>query len=129
MDCPYNGETLESILTSLVVAQSPAIEINFMATIRADNNVQSRLLSEREKLISEFVSKLKDPLTNKLLPNIVDLAYPDGGTYIGEVDPNNLSRDGKGIFWYPKDDVYMGDWKNDTFHGEGVYFFGSGERY
>ena len=72
---------------------------------------------------------MKDQRTGTLRSNIVDLAYPDGGSYIGEVIADTLFRQGKGIFWYPKNDVYMGDWLNDTFHGHGIYFFGSGERY
>lgn len=80
-------------------------------------------------MVRSFVASMKDPLTGKLASNIVDLAYPDGGNYIGEVAPDTLYRHGKGIFWYPKDDIYMGEWENDTFNGQGVYFFGSGERY
>lgn len=70
--------------------------------------VQKRLLDDRERMISNFLAEMKDPRTSKLLPNIVDLAYPDGGNYIGEVIVDTLYRHGKGIFWYPKDDVYMG---------------------
>lgn len=80
-------------------------------------------------MINNFLMKLRDPQTGKLLFNMVELVYPDGGKYIGEVTDDTLTREGLGIFWYPKDDVYMGNWKNDTFHGNGVYFFGSGERY
>lgn len=59
----------------------------------------------------------------------MELTYPDGGRYIGEILNESLVRHGRGIFWYPKDDVYMGGWKNDVFDGEGVYIFGSGERF
>jgi hypothetical protein len=74
------------------------------------STIQIRLKAERETLINNFVAKLNDPITGKQRPNIMHLDYPDGGRYIGEVLNDSLARHGVGIFWYPKDDVYMGEW-------------------
>jgi hypothetical protein len=35
-------------------------------------------------------------------------------------------RQGKGIYFYKNGDIYIGEWFNDLFHGEGVYIFASG---
>ena len=66
----------------------------------------------------------------QLLPSVVELSYPDGGKYIGEVGSGaSYVRSGKGVFFYPENDVYLGDWRDDTFDGKGAYLFGTGERY
>jgi hypothetical protein len=49
------------------------------------------------------------------------ISYSDG-KYNGEIDENKL-RSGRGIFYYSVGDVYFGDWRNDYFHGDGVYKF------
>jgi hypothetical protein len=33
---------------------------------------------------------------------------------------------GRGIYYYSNGDVYIGDWKDDLFHGKGFYIFGNG---
>jgi len=33
------------------------------------------------------------------------------------------------LFSYPNGDIYLGDWKDDFFNGNGVYIFSIGERY
>lgn len=41
----------------------------------------------------------------------------------------NENKHGKGIYFYANEDVYLGDWEYDVFHGFGVYIFSTGERY
>ena len=55
------------------------------------------------------------------IPNSANVAFSDG-KYIGEMAENKY-RSGKGIFYYNVGDVYFGEWKNDNFHGNGVYTF------
>ena len=38
-------------------------------------------------------------------------------------------RNQKGIYHYPNGDKYVGEWKDDRFHGHGIYLFANGERY
>ena len=38
-------------------------------------------------------------------------------------------RNNKGIYHYPNGDKYVGEWKDDRFHGVGIYLFANGERY
>jgi hypothetical protein len=47
------------------------------------------------------------------------------GYYIGQINPQKM-RHGKGLFKYPVGDVYLGGWKDDFFHGQGIYIFASG---
>ena len=42
---------------------------------------------------------------------------------------NSEVKEGKGIYYYANHDVYLGDWREDKFHGEGIYLFANGERY
>lgn len=55
------------------------------------------------------------------IPNFTNVAFTDG-KYIGEIVENKI-RSGRGIFYYHVGDVYFGEWKNDNFHGNGVYTF------
>lgn len=47
--------------------------------------------------------------------------FPDG-IYNG--DWENGLRAGFGIMWYKTTSSYMGEWKNDKYHGAGVFFDG-----
>ena len=38
-------------------------------------------------------------------------------------------KNGKGIYHYPNGDKYVGEWKDDKFHGVGMYLFANGERF
>ena len=38
-------------------------------------------------------------------------------------------RVGKGICKYKNGDFYLGEWKNNNMHGEGVYTWADGRRY
>lgn len=39
------------------------------------------------------------------------------------------TRNGKGIMWFQKGDIYFGDWEKDFMNGYGVYVHSNGERY
>jgi hypothetical protein len=47
----------------------------------------------------------------KQFPDFVEITYPDGGYYIGQVSDNKL-RNGQGIYTYPTGEVYFGGWKD-----------------
>ena len=49
---------------------------------------------------------------------LMEISYPDGGQYIGQIK-GSATRHGKGLYRYPNGDLYFGDWKDETFHGEG----------
>jgi hypothetical protein len=61
--------------------------------------------------------------------------------YLGEVSGNGSEKEsnnnselykcksGKGIYKYSNNDVYMGDWCNDTFNGLGMLIFRNGDVY
>jgi hypothetical protein len=68
---------------------------------------------------ADFLQRIKS------LPDVVDIGYPDGGSYIGQINKDKL-RDGKGFYNYADDDIYFGGWKEDNFHGQGVYIFSNG---
>jgi len=38
----------------------------------------------------------------------------------------NELKSGKGIYIYKNKDVFLGDWKDDKFHGNGIYIFSDG---
>lgn len=41
----------------------------------------------------------------------------------------NGKRVGTGIFENSSGDIYLGEWQDDCFCGEGIYIFSSSERY
>lgn len=78
------------------------------------NGIMDELEAKKDKFIA-MLESLKDT---------AEVTFPDG-KYVGQLTANQL-REGKGIFYYPVGDVYFGEWKEDYFHGEGVYLFKSG---
>ena len=46
-----------------------------------------------------------------------------------ECDYKNDKRDGKGIFYWNDGSRYEGDWKNDKREGKGIYYYNNGDRY
>lgn len=38
-------------------------------------------------------------------------------------ESNNSEKHGNGVYRYSNGDVYLGQWLNDIFHGEGTYLF------
>ena len=54
---------------------------------------------------AEYIERIKN------LVDHVEIDYPDGGAYTGQII-NNL-KEGQGIFCYPSGDVYFGGWKNN----------------
>lgn len=41
----------------------------------------------------------------------------------------NVKREGKGLYLFDSEDLYVGDWKDNTMSGNGKYVFKSGEVY
>lgn len=70
---------------------------------------------------SEFLQRLKT------VSDVVEITYPDGGIYIGQLNNTTKLREGKGIYTYQCGDIYLGSWKDDIFHGQGIYIFTNGE--
>ena len=58
---------------------------------------------------------------------VSEIRLKDGGRFEGSII--NGVKMGKGIYYYPNGDTYLGDWENNAFHGQGIYIFASGERY
>jgi hypothetical protein len=69
---------------------------------------------------SEFLQRLKG------VSDVVEINYPDGGIYIGQINNSTKLREGKGIYTYQCGDIYLGSWKGDIFHGQGIYIFTNG---
>lgn len=69
---------------------------------------------------SEFLQRLKS------VSDVVEITYPDGGIYIGQLNSTTKLREGKGIYTYQCGDIYLGSWKDDIFHGQGIYIFTNG---
>ncbi len=72
---------------------------------------------------SEFLQRLRS------LGDVMEVNYPDGGIYIGQINNTTKLREGKGIYTYQCGDIYLGSWKDDIFHGQGIYIFTNGEIY
>ena len=59
------------------------------------------------------------------LPDLVEVTYPDKSSYLGQINQEKL-RSGRGQYTEPEGDVYFGTWKDDMYHGEGIYLYGNG---
>jgi hypothetical protein len=94
-------------------------------------NLREKMLQEREEIISKFEQDFLWNTKNKneLKKNIVSKNYKDGSKYEGTLLKNTDIKEGKGIYYYTNNDVYLGDWKEDKFDGNGIYLFANGERY
>ena len=76
--------------------------------LRKDN--QTILSQFRLDYVCDSDGKLKDGLASK--------AYYDGSKFQGCLGSGK--REEKGIYEYPNGDMFVGDWKNDKFHGQGI---------
>lgn len=91
------------------------------------SNVHSHHRILRTDISLEYTNKKNEFIARlKALPDTVEMNLSDG-FYIGQID-SNQQRNGKGLFKY-HGNVYFGGWKDDFFHGQGVYIFQSGEIY
>jgi len=52
----------------------------------------------------------------------------NGCEYVGQFNHEG-AKDGKGILYANTGDKYFGDWKSNTYSGEGVYVHSSGQLY
>ena len=90
--------------------------------------LQRKLLDENEKMKEQFIFQfIKDQVSGKFKPKIQEKLFQDNSRYLGELLEGK--RANKGIYYYKNGDIYFGDWKDDKFHGKGVYIFAKGERY
>ncbi|MFO0000445.1 MAG: phosphatidylinositol-4-phosphate 5-kinase, partial [bacterium] len=69
----------------------------------------------------------KDQPSGKFKPKVQEKLFQDGSKYWGELIDGRRSN--KGIYFYKNGDTYIGDWRDDKFHGHGYYIFAKGERY
>jgi len=86
-----------------------------------------------EKNINNNINLLLD-IYNKIINNYTNKTeiYENGDKYIGEF--KNHIREGKGIMYYNKDDIYHrdryeGEWKNNLMEGKGILYWNSKSRY
>jgi hypothetical protein len=75
-------------------------------------------MSMREEFLSQFFDS-----NGNLKQEYRKISYSDGSEYIGQF---HQVRQGKGIYSFPNHDVYMGFWKDDRFHGDGIYIYANG---
>ena len=95
--------------------------------LRVSNN--NMVQPEPKRLTNMFIKKflVNDQKTRR--PGILVKTFKEGAVYEGQLN-NQSQRHGKGLFRYKENqDLYFGDWKNDKFHGKGVYIFTKGDRY
>ena len=64
-----------------------------------------------------------------LRPKIFSKKFSNKGIYTGELSEEG-KRQGIGSFKFEgTNDIYCGEWDNDLFHGNGTYYFASGDKY
>lgn len=90
-----------------------------------------------QNLYEKTVLKICEEIS--VMPDWVYQSYPNGAIYFGQTsdsNENNLSskkpamiRNGKGLYLFDSNDLYIGAWMNNSMHGQGVYIFKSGELY
>lgn len=79
--------------------------------------------------VDEFTRKFLKTDEKNFNKGILTKNFKNRGEYTGELTAEG-KREGKGLFRFEgTQDVYMGDWQNDVFHGKGTYFFSSGDKY
>lgn len=99
------------------------------------------------KLIEDYMlHNLTDSQQLTFKPGVVSIDYMGDSNYIGEVSEqqthivnNNtnaasqntgrLFKQGRGVYRYSNNQVYMGDWYDDAFNGLGMYIFSNGNIY
>ena len=97
---------------------------------RSGSNVdqeRQKLVREKDAIIRKFEDEYLLNAGRKPKKNVKIKSYQDGSRYEGELI--NEKRNGKGIYRYANNDCFVGDWKDDRFHGRGYYIFLNGERY
>ena len=77
-------------------------------------------------MLDEFKKKFIRNAKGLLISGVSEKKYKDGTRYIGNYRPDSHIKEGKGILHCGNGDIYMGDLVNNSFEGEGVYFFSSG---
>jgi hypothetical protein len=98
-------------------------------TQQQNKNPTKGLSSKYKKEIFDFQNKFLFKDKNTLAPNIYTKNFGGKGKYTGNLSKSGM-REGTGMFEFEKNsDVYVGEWHNDLFHGNGSYYFDSGEKY
>ena len=89
--------------------------------------------NNNEKIIKDINDKINNDNISEIYNYAVDNFYNENfGKYIGEI--KNGLKDGKGIFFYKKNDEqkrkkYEGEFKNDKAEGKGIMYWNDGDRY
>ena len=89
------------------------------------------VIANLNKFINDYKKKvsnkdLKDLSVKKEITKNKELIY-ENGKYFGEI--LNGIGEGKGIFNYINDVIYVGEWKKGKKEGKGIYFYKSGDVY
>jgi hypothetical protein len=84
------------------------------------NSIIDELKANNISLIKNYIYQNIRPKKGQIYPNIFEKHFPNDAYYEGEFNEAD-ERTGKGIFKYKNGDVYIGDWKDDKFHGKGYY--------
>ena len=89
--------------------------MNFKNTTR----IQNKLHQEANELLQKFRENNilrnnddKGSFTKTFTSRIVEKTFGDKHKYEGEMQVDG-TRNGKGIMWFHKGDIYFGDWLND----------------
>ena len=75
------------------------------------------LNSETNLLLNDFIGTFRNGKKNG-----EGQCFYDNGIYEGECKKDE--RSGLGIMWYKCGEFYLGEWKNDMYHGVGVFVKG-----
>ncbi len=89
---------------------------------------REKMLEEREEIIRRFEAESLRDGGQENKKSVVVKEQKDGCKYTGQLGKGEI-KEGLGIYYYTNNDVYLGEWKEDTFEGQGSYLFANGERY
>ena len=86
-------------------------------------NPQSRKVDE---YLDTYRPKNPKPITNAPIEG--PLLFPNGATYLGQLDPKG-HRNGSGTQIWQDGSIYTGEWQNGLRHGEGRQIYEGGDFY
>lgn len=129
MSAPKFVESMIISKSSLPQTQS---SMSSSSSIQGSSQISSQILNrlklEKNEIIQRFLLTHIYDERKVLRPGVSIKPYTDSAKFEGQLNLQQLKH-GKGIYYYPNGDVYVGEWLNDKFHGKGVYIFNLGERY
>lgn len=59
----------------------------------------------------------------------IEITYPNGDRYEGEIEESQGKRHGKGTMFYNTGERYIGEWNMDQETGHGIKYFADGNKY